>query len=177
MERARPQIYLPCPRRRVGGAHARQRAHFRASAPGAIEPRGHEIVFYLFGGAAIGSAPVYTGRARRPAVAAARTVAIAAVAAAVPLAVWQTQAAPEPAAEAGAGSAGGLGKAGEAALPGPDAGTGPCGEGFYTSGDVCEPAPPGYVETRSECEMAVDSMEAAGVEQDYMAETAKCRGG
>ena len=45
------------------------------------------------------------------------------------------------------------------------------------SGDVCEPAPPGYVETRSECEMAVDSMEAAGVEQDYMAETAKCRGG
>lgn len=101
----------------------------------------------------------------------ARTVAIAAavaVAAAVPLAAWQTQAEPEPAAEAGA-----PGKAGEAALPG----TGPCGEGFYMSGDVCEPAPPGYVETRSECEMAVDSMEAAGVEQDYMAELAKCRGG
>jgi len=98
--------------------------------------------------------------------------AVAAVAAAVPLAAWQTQAAPEPAAEAG-----GLGKAGEAALPEPDAGTGPCGEGFYMSGDVCEPAPPGYVETRSECEMAVDSMEAAGVEQDYMAELAECRGG
>ena len=104
-------------------------------------------------------------------------VAVAALAAAAALAAWQTQAAPGPAAEAGAGSAGGLGKAGGAALPGPAAGTGPCGEGFYLSGDICEPAPPGYVETRSECEMAVDSMEAAGVEQDYAAEIAKCRGG
>ena len=125
--------------------------------------------------AAIGSAPVYTGQAPRPAVPPARTVAIAAAVAvaAAALAAWQTQAAPGPAAEAGAGSAGGIEKDGEATLPG----TGPCGEGFYLSGDICEPAPPGYVETRSECEMAVDSMEAAGVEQDYMAETAKCRGG
>ena len=53
---------------------------------------------------------------------------------------------------------------------------GPCGDGFYLVGDICEPAPPGYVETRSECEMAVESMEAAGVEQDFAAEIAKCRG-
>ena len=51
-----------------------------------------------------------------------------------------------------------------------------CGEGYVLIGDICEVAPDGYVETRSECEIAVDSREAAGVEQDYMAELEKCRG-
>ena len=51
----------------------------------------------------------------------------------------------------------------------------PCGEGYSLIGDICEPTPEGYVETRNECEMGVDSMEAAGVEQDYAAEIAKCR--
>lgn len=53
--------------------------------------------------------------------------------------------------------------------------TSPCGEGYSLIGDICEPTPEGYVETRNECEMGVDSMEAAGVEQDYAAEIAKCR--
>lgn len=51
---------------------------------------------------------------------------------------------------------------------------GPCGEGYVLIGDICDIAPDGYVETRTECEMAVDSREAAGVEQDYMAELEKC---
>ncbi len=34
--------------------------------------------------------------------------------------------------------------------------------------------PEGYVETRSACEMRVDSMEAAGVEQNYPEEIEKC---
>lgn len=52
----------------------------------------------------------------------------------------------------------------------------PCGiEGYALIGDICMPAPEGYVETRSECEMDVDSREAAGVEQDYQAELEKCR--
>ena len=51
----------------------------------------------------------------------------------------------------------------------------PCGDGYSLIGDICMPTPEGYVETRSECEMGVDSMEAAGVEQDYQAELAKCR--
>ena len=56
-----------------------------------------------------------------------------------------------------------------------DGGGGPCGEGYSLIGDICEPTPEGYVETRSECEMGVDSREAAGVEQDYQAELEKCR--
>ena len=48
-------------------------------------------------------------------------------------------------------------------------------EGYSLIGDICEPTPEGYVETRSECEMGVDSREAAGVEQDYQAELEKCR--
>ena len=51
----------------------------------------------------------------------------------------------------------------------------PCGDGYTLIGDICEPIPAGYVETRSECEMAVDSREAAGVEQNYAMEIAKCR--
>ena len=52
----------------------------------------------------------------------------------------------------------------------------PCGiEGYALIGDICGPAPEGYVEERSECEMGVDSREAAGVEQDYQAELEKCR--
>ena len=51
----------------------------------------------------------------------------------------------------------------------------PGGDGYSLIGDICMPTPEGYVETRSECEMGVDSMEAAGVEQDYQAELAKCR--
>ena len=51
----------------------------------------------------------------------------------------------------------------------------PCGDGYSLIGDICMPTPEGYVETRSECEMGIDSMEAAGVEQDYAAEIAKCR--
>lgn len=51
----------------------------------------------------------------------------------------------------------------------------PCGEGYVLIGDICDVAPDGYAETRNECEMAVDSLEAAGVEQDYMAELEKCR--
>lgn len=51
----------------------------------------------------------------------------------------------------------------------------PCGEGYSLIGDICMPTPEGYVETRNECEMGVDSMEAAGVEQNYAAEIAKCR--
>ena len=51
-----------------------------------------------------------------------------------------------------------------------------CAEGYVLVGDICDVAPAGYVETRSECEAAVDSLEAAGVEQDYMAELEKCRG-
>ena len=51
----------------------------------------------------------------------------------------------------------------------------PCGSGYSLIGDICEPTPKGYVETRSRCEMRVDSREAAGVEQDYAAERAKCR--
>ena len=52
----------------------------------------------------------------------------------------------------------------------------PCGiEGYALIGDICMEAPEGYVETRSECEMGVDSREAAGVEQDYQAELEKCR--
>ena len=51
----------------------------------------------------------------------------------------------------------------------------PCGPGYSLIGDICEPTPEGYVETRSRCEMGVDSMEAAGVEQDYAAEIEKCR--
>ena len=52
----------------------------------------------------------------------------------------------------------------------------PCGiEGYAMIGDICEPAPEGYVETRSDCEIGVDSREAAGVEQDYQAELEKCR--
>lgn len=51
----------------------------------------------------------------------------------------------------------------------------PCGKGYSLIGDICEPTPEGYVETRNACEMGVDSMEAAGVEQDYAAEIAKCR--
>ena len=45
-----------------------------------------------------------------------------------------------------------------------DGGGSPCGEGYSLIGDICEPTPEGYVETRSECEMGVDSREAAGVE-------------
>ena len=56
-----------------------------------------------------------------------------------------------------------------------DGGGGPCGEGYSLIGDICKPTPEGYVETRSECEMGVDSLEAAGVEQDYQAELEKCR--
>ena len=56
-----------------------------------------------------------------------------------------------------------------------DDGWGSCGEGYVLIGDICDVAPDGYVEARSECEMAVDSREAAGVEQDYMAELEKCR--
>ena len=56
-----------------------------------------------------------------------------------------------------------------------DGSGGPCGEGYSLIGDICEPTPEGYVETRSECEMGVDSREAAGVEQDYQAELEKCR--
>lgn len=87
-------------------------------------------------------------------------VAVAAAAAGALVALALAAAGPvtEPAAETGAGQGG------------------PCGDGFYLVGDICEPAPPGYVETRSECEMAVESMEAAGVEQDFAAEIAKCRG-
>ena len=51
----------------------------------------------------------------------------------------------------------------------------PCGKGYSLIGDICEPTPEGYVETRSKCEMGVDSREAAGVEQDYQAELEKCR--
>ena len=51
----------------------------------------------------------------------------------------------------------------------------PCGKGYSLIGDICEPTPEGYVETRSKCEMGVDSMEAAGVEQDYQFELEKCR--
>lgn len=51
----------------------------------------------------------------------------------------------------------------------------PCKEGYSLIGDICMPTPEGYVETRNECEMGVDSREAAGVEQDYAAELAKCR--
>lgn len=51
----------------------------------------------------------------------------------------------------------------------------PCGKGYSLIGDICQPTPDGYVETRSKCEMGVDSMEAAGVEQDYLAELEKCR--
>ena len=51
----------------------------------------------------------------------------------------------------------------------------PCGEGMALIGDICMTAPEGYVEARTDCEIAVDSMEAAGVEQDYAAEIAKCR--
>ena len=51
----------------------------------------------------------------------------------------------------------------------------PCGDGYSLIGDICMPTPEGYVETRSECEIGVDSREAAGVEQDYQAELAKCR--
>lgn len=105
----------------------------------------------------------------------ARTVALAAVAAAAavaaPLVVWQPV---MQAAETGAGKT----EAGDYRQPATGAagtGAGPCGDGFYLVGDVCEPAPPGYVEARSECEMAVESMEAAGVEQDFAAEIAKCR--
>ena len=105
----------------------------------------------------------------------ARTVVLAAVAAAAavaaPLVVWQPV---MQAAETGAGKT-------EAEKdyrqPATGAGAGLCGDGFYLVGDVCEPAPPGYVETRSKCEMAVESMEAAGVEQDFAAEIAKCNGG
>ena len=62
-------------------------------------------------------------------------------------------------------------------LPRPDPGS-PCGiEGYALIGDVCQPAPDGYVEDRTECEMAVDSREAAGVDQDYSAELEKCRRG
>ena len=51
----------------------------------------------------------------------------------------------------------------------------PCEEGYYLAGDICDKMPPGYVETRNECEMGVDSMEAAGVKQDYQLELEKCR--
>ena len=51
----------------------------------------------------------------------------------------------------------------------------PCGEGYFLLGDICEPAPEGYIETRTPCEIGVDSLEAAGVEQDYLAELARCR--
>ena len=50
-----------------------------------------------------------------------------------------------------------------------------CAEGYFLLGDICEPAPPGYVETRTPCEIGVDAQEAAGVEQDYLAEREKCR--
>ena len=53
----------------------------------------------------------------------------------------------------------------------------PCGEGYVLLGDICEPTPEGYVETRTPCEMGVESREAAGVEQDFQAELAKCREG
>lgn len=54
----------------------------------------------------------------------------------------------------------------------------PCGaEGYALIGDTCQPAPEGYVETRTPCEMAVDSREAAGVDQDYLAELERCRRG
>ena len=52
----------------------------------------------------------------------------------------------------------------------------PCGEGYFLLGDICEPVPEeGYIETRTPCEIGVDSLEAAGVEQDYLAELARCR--
>lgn len=51
----------------------------------------------------------------------------------------------------------------------------PCRSGYSLIGDVCEPTPEGYVETRNPCEMAVDSMEAAGVSQNYAEEFDKCR--
>ena len=51
----------------------------------------------------------------------------------------------------------------------------PCDEGYYYLGDTCEKAPPGYVETRNECEIGVDSREAAGVVQDYTQELELCR--
>ena len=51
----------------------------------------------------------------------------------------------------------------------------PCGKGYSLIGDICESTPEGYVETRSKCEMGVDSMEAAWVEQDYQSELEKCR--
>ena len=63
------------------------------------------------------------------------------------------------------------------APPRPDPGN-PCGiEGYALIGDVCGPAPEGYVETRTPCEIAVDSREAAGVDHDYQAELEKCRRG
>ena len=64
---------------------------------------------------------------------------------------------------------------GEPPRPDPD---NPCGiEGYALIGDVCGPAPEGYVETRTPCEIAVDSREAAGVDHDYLAELERCRRG
>lgn len=51
----------------------------------------------------------------------------------------------------------------------------PCAKGYSLIGDICQPTPEGYVETRTECEMGVDSREAAGVVQNYQEELAKCR--
>ena len=52
---------------------------------------------------------------------------------------------------------------------------GPCGPGYHLAGDICVQSPPGFVDTRNDCERGVDSREAAGVPQDYQAELAKCR--
>ena len=67
------------------------------------------------------------------------------------------------------------GRGGSDGVAAGDGGGGLCGEGYSLIGDICEPTPEGYVETRSECEMGVDSLEAAGVEQDYQTELEKCR--
>lgn len=51
----------------------------------------------------------------------------------------------------------------------------PCRTGYTLIGDICEPTPPGYVETRNRCEIAVGSREAAGVDQNYILELEKCK--
>ena len=52
----------------------------------------------------------------------------------------------------------------------------PCGmKGYALRGDICERVPAGHSETRTPCEVAADSRESAGVEQDYQHELEKCR--
>ena len=56
-----------------------------------------------------------------------------------------------------------------------DGSGGPCGEGYSLIGDICEPTPEGYVETRSECEMESTAGRLPGWNRDYQAELEKCR--